>query len=397
MQLTCLAPYAQSIDGGVTFVNIALNFNIGEHMKISLKHSILMASLSTLCVSAHADGISFYALIDGGMASNSIKGAGGTSRTEFVTGGYAPNFVGMTGEKSLGTGLKGGFNVEQGFLLTNNPGAANNSRFFFGSDSIANRQANVFLQGSYGTLKAGTQANIAFKSVLMGDARFGSNYGSSLAAVVIDGGLGTIDTSAISYTSPLMSGFTLAASLVASQRATPTANVSSGSRLSANYAMNNFSATFATFNNNTKSVPATPDANGYVTGVNYKLNAFTLKGSYIKEKNPGNTPAGAARALNNLKTLGFGGAYVLNDTTTFDAGIYRSTDSGARYKMNTLGVGVQYKIIKDLALYAQYAHVKNKDAATVAYNFAGPTIQPGSLIAGQSATTFNIGALYSFF
>ena len=65
--------------------------------------------------------------------------------------------------------------------------------------------------------------------------------------------------------------------------------------------------------------------------------------------------------------------------------------------MNTAGIGVQYKIIKDLALYAQYAHVSNKDTRTVAFNFAGPTIQPGSLLVGQSASTLNIGALYSFF
>ena len=200
-------------------------------MKTLLKQSILLTSLSTIGMSAHADGISFYALIDGGMAATSIRGAGGTGRTEFVTGGYAPNFAGMTGEKSLGSGLKGGFNVEQGFLLNKNP--TTDSRYFFGPDSLANRQANVFLSGGYGTVKLGTQANIAFKSVLLGDARFGSNYGSSLASIVIDGGLGTVDTSALSYTSPVLSGFTLAASLVSSQRDTGSPNVKSGSRVSA--------------------------------------------------------------------------------------------------------------------------------------------------------------------
>jgi len=286
---------------------------------------------------------------------------------------------------------------EQGFLLTNNLGTTNNSRFFFGSDSIANRQANVYASGSFGTVRAGTQPNIAFKSVLLGDARNGSNYGSSLAAIVIDGGLGTVDTSAISYTSPLMSGFTLAGSLVSSQRATPTSNVTSGARLAANYSKDAFSATVATFTNNTKSVPSTPNANGLVTGANYKFGASTLKGSYIKEKNPGNRPAGAAFALNNLKTFGIGGNYDLSTETTLDFGVFRTADSKAKYKMNTTGVGIQHKFIKDLTLYAQYAYVKNNDASTVAYKFAGPTIQPGSIARGQSASTLNIGALYAFF
>ena len=364
-------------------------------MKALFKQTIIATSLAAASMGAHADGFNFYALIDGGMASNNIRGAGGTSRTEFVTGGYAPNFVGMTGEKSLGNGLKGGFQLEQGFLLNNNPGT--NSRFFFGGDSIANRQANVYATGSFGTVRAGTQPNIAFKSVLLGDARNGSNYGSSLAAIVIDGGLGTVDTSAISYTSPLMSGFTLAGSLVSSQRATLTSNVTSGARLAGNYSKDAFSATIATFTNNTKSVPSTPNATGYVTGANYKFGAFTLKGSYIKEKNPGNKPAGAAFALNNLKTFGIGGNYDLSAETTLDFGVFRTADSTAKYKMNTTGVGIQHKFIKDLTLYAQYAYVKNNDAATVAYNFAGPTIQPGAIARGQSASTLNIGALYAFF
>ncbi len=357
--------------------------------KNRITRPLLLASLSAIGMGAHAaDGFNFYALIDGGMAATSISGPGGTGRTEFVTGGYAPNFVGMTAEKSLGTGLKGGIQLEQGFLLNNNPSATNNSRFFFGGDSIANRQANAYITGSMGSLRFGTQPNIAFKSVLMGDPRFGSNYGSSLAGIVIDGGLGTVDTSALSYTSPTVSNFTMAASLVASQRATPTSNVTSGARASALYKNDAFSATYAIYNNNTKSVPSTPDSNGHVLGANYKLGAFTLKGIFTKQKNP---------TLRNYKTAGFGGAYEWNPDLTLDAGVYRSRDTAAAYKMNTVGLGAQYKIIKDLALYAQYAKVKNADRATVAFNFAGPTIEPGSLVTGQSASTLNVGFLYSFF
>src|SRR4051812_32779918 len=92
-------------------------------MKTTIAHTILLASLSTVGAQAHAaaDGFNFYGLIDGGMATTKIKGGTGNSRSEFVTGGYAPNFVGMTAQKSIGTGLKGGFQLEQGFLLNSNP------------------------------------------------------------------------------------------------------------------------------------------------------------------------------------------------------------------------------------------------------------------------------------
>jgi len=359
-------------------------------MKTTMKHTILLASLSAFGTQAHAaaDGFNFYGLIDGGMVSTNIKGAGGTSRTEFVTGGYAPNFVGMTGQKSMGKN-KGGFQLEQGFLLNNNPGATNNSRFFFGPDSIFNRRANVYVEGDFGTVRLGTQGNIAFgNTVLAFDPRSGSNYGSALAAIDIDGGLATIDTAAFSYTSPVMSGWKFAASLVGSQRANPTASVTSGYRGSVNYGTGPFSASFSFYKNETKSVPATPDADGHILGAAYKFGAFTMKGLYADQKT-------AARP--DQKTYGVGGTYDVSPVLTLDAGIYNSKDSGAGYKQKTLGFGGQYKIIKDLSLYAQYANVKNDSTAAASFNFAGPTIQPGAITAGQKATTINVGALFAFF
>ena len=97
---------------------------------------------------------------------------------------------------------------------------------------------------------------------------------------------------------------------------------------------------------------------------------------------------------------GFGGIYDLTSETSIDAGIFRSKQnltSTTNYKMNTYGVGVQHKFLKDLTAYAQYASVKNNGTATAAFNFAGPTIEPGSLTVGQKAKTLNLGVLYAFF
>jgi predicted porin len=185
-----------------------------------------------------------------------------------------------------------------------------------------------------------------------------------------------------------MSGFTFAGSLVASQRGSPTANVTSGYRGSATYKMNNAGATVAYYKNETNSVPATPDRDGTIIGGTYKFGAFTLKGLYVKQKNA---------PLNNLKTMGIGGGYQVSPELTLDVGFYSSKDSAARYKMKTTGFGAQYKIIKDLSLYAQYSKVKNDDTAVASFNFAGPTIQPGTIGVGQSATTINVGALFAFF
>lgn len=361
-------------------------------IKTTLKHTLVAASLSTLfAATAHAagDGFNFYGLIDGGIAATSIRGAGGTSKTEFVTGGYAPNFVGLTLQKSVGD-LKGGVQLEQGFLLNNNPCGTtctvSNSRYWFGDDSIANRRANVYIEGKYGTARLGTQGNIAFSSVLMAEPRFGSNFGSALAAVDIDGGLGTNDNSALSYSSPTYNGFSGAVSLVSSQRTNTAGTINSGSRAAGNYKNDAFGATMAFYKNNFSAARA---SSGSIFGATYKIKDFTIKGLYVKQDNGG--------ALTNLRTTGFGGAWEATPDLTIDLGLYTSSDSGGNYQQKTLGFGAQYKIIKDLSLYAQYANVKNNKTATAAYNFAGPTILSGNVLTGQTATTLNVGALFAFF
>lgn len=349
-------------------------------MQAVFQKSLCAAALVAATVCAHAEGVSIYALLDASVASSSISGSGTTAnKTEFVTGGYAPNFIGIAGEKKLEGSVTGGFKVEQGFLLSQP--ASGNSRFAFGDDSLFNRKAYLYIKAPFGTGAIGTQSNIAFDSVLLGDARFGSNYGSSLAAVVISGGLGTIDNNAVSYTSPTLSGFTAAASYVPE-----TATVRSGTRLAGTYASGPLKATLAYYR--TDVIAETEARTGSVVGATYKIGDFDVKGLYVKQK---------TATYDALTTVGFGGAYFATAKLTFDAGIYRSSDSGSDYKMDTVGLGVQYQFVKDLTAYAQYANVKNRGSTSVPFNFAPPTLLTGSLTTDQTANTFNVGLLYSFF
>lgn len=349
-------------------------------MQNVISKSLCTVALVGAATCAHADGLSFYALLDASVASTSISGPGTTaSKTEFVTGGYAPNFAGIGGEKSLSSGLTGGFKLEQGFLL--NQPAAGNSRFAFGDDSLFNRQAKLYLKGKYGTGALGTQPNIAFNSVLYAEPRFGSNYGSSLAAIVISGGLGTVDNSSVSYTSPDYSGVTLAAQVL-----TETSTVNSGYRLSGSYAVGNVKATLAAYT--TDVIGEAKKRSGTVLGGSYRMGALDLKAMAVNQKNV---------TYADLTTLGVGGAYSVNGDLTLDFGIFRSSDSATSYKMETFAVGAQQKILKDLVVYAQYASVKNDGKGTTPYNFAPPTLITGGITAGQTASTFNIGLLYSFF
>jgi predicted porin len=347
----------------------------GGLMKTVFQKSLLVCLLGSAGLSAQAEGFNFYALLDGGIASTSISHGGG-SKTEFVTGGYAPNFMGMSSEKTLGNGLSAGFKLEQGFLLN----AKDGTYWWFGKDSLFNRQANLYVKGGFGTVTAGTQGNLAFSSVLLGEPRAGSNYGSALASIAIDGGLGTVDQGAIAYTSPTVNGWTGAAAYVPE-----TASVKSGERYSVTYASKDYAATLAGYANDLGA----SKAKGYVAGASYKLGALTVKGLFMNQDN-GST-------LANLETYGAGGSYAVTPELTADFGLYKSSDSAASYKTSTFAVGLQYKFLKDLVVYGQYANVKNQDVKDAAFNFAGPTLLTGSVAAGQTASTVNVGLLYSFF
>jgi predicted porin len=354
-------------------------------MKTVISKTIGVAALATASLGAHAEGVSFYGLLDGGYASTSIKG--GASTTEFVTGGYAPNFVGVTGSKDLGKGMTGGFNLEQGFLL-NSPSSSTSSRFGFGSDSIFNRQANLFIKGGFGEIKAGTQGNAAFSSVLLGDARFGSDYGSSLAAVVINGGMSTVDSGTLAYTSPTMYGLTAVYQYVPQDNvsnSTGTGGIRGGTRASLSYAAGPFKASLAAYG--TDTVGETVTRKGTVAAATYKIGPVDLKGLYVLQK---------TATYDALKTVGLGGAYFATADWTFDFGVFKTTDSATDYQSFATGIGAQYALAKGMTAYFQYANVKNTGATSVAYNFVGDTQAGFSITSGQIASTYNVGILYSF-
>jgi hypothetical protein len=357
-------------------------------MKHQIKHIASLCLLGVAASQVHAEGFNFYALLDGGIASTHLSGgAAGTSKTgtEFVTGGYAPNFLGITSEKSLGQGFVGGFKLEQGFLL--NPSSTAKPGFFSDLSGLFNREANLYIKSESGTLTVGTQGNAFFSSLLSVDPRSAPNFGSSLAVTVVDGGTGTNDKGGISYQSPSMSGLSFKVGYMPSNFSE---NIKTGTRFSLKYEKGPFMVTAASYNTEMTSAPDYRKT-GTLAGGSYKVGDVTLKLMSVKQTNP---------TYKDLQTLGYGGAYQLTPTLAVDFGIYDSKDGATGYKTNTIGTGVQYKFLKDLTAYGQYSTVKNTGTQTAAYNFAPPMAVDsgaGSLTANQTGNTLNIGLLYGFF
>lgn len=353
-------------------------------MKITRSRVLVLSALALASAQAFADGASFYALVDGGIAASSITGAGTTSsKSEFVTGGVAPTFAGFKLEKT-DSGITYGVQLEQGFTL-NSPGGT--SFYSFGNGDILNRQKNFYVSTGAGKFVVGVQPNVAFVNVLGIDPRGGSNFGSSLAMIDAQGGLGTVDNASVSYSSPAMSGFKVALQYVP-ESSTATGDVKTGSRASINYGAGNLSVGLSTYSSQINGTNV-KDSTGTILGATYKMGSFTLKGITASQNTNTYTSA--------LTTNGIGGAYSLSDKVSFDLGYYNATSSIGNFKVDTTAAGVYYSLGKDLKVYGQYALVNNTGSSTSAWNFAGPSIITGNLTAGQKAETLNVGLLFSYF
>jgi len=357
-------------------------------MKKNALQLLALTALGVSTLTAQAEGLYTYALIDAGIASTKISGLNPPatpSKTEFVTGGYAPTFAGMTYEKGLAGGLTVGGKLEQGFLLSAD---SNGKNYGFGNGDILNREANIYIKSTAGTFIFGRQPNAAFKTVLLGDPRSGSNYGSSLSIINIQQGLSTVDDAALTYISTPMGGITGTLEWVPESKAATTGNLKSGNRASVQYAGSAMNIGLATYTD-TKytSSTATANASGNIASATYKISAATLKGIYATQKT---TPSSSS-----VNTQGFGGAYELTGSTTLDAGLYSS--SGGTIKLSTSAMGVQHKLTKELSLYAQYANVQNKGTSSTYSNFTWTTVFQNTVGVSQTAKTLNAGLLLALF
>jgi len=360
-------------------------------MKSVVKKSALIALLGLGGAAAHAEGFNFYALLDAGVASSTISGAktGNGTTSEFMTGGFAPNFFGLSAEKKMEGGVTGGFKLETGFLLNPQNSSMNsfhgygNSIYAYGNNNLFNRQANLYVKSDVGTFALGTQDSLAFDAVLVADPRSASNYGSSLASVAADGGsaLPSIDVGAFKYTAPTVSGFTVAVEFVPRNNTSASTATKLESSESVKYSAGPLTAVLAGRNGQTGNTAT-------VGGLTYKIDSFTVKGLMVAEKTP---------TYQKLNTYGLGGLYAYTPAVSFDVGVYNTKDSATNYNMNTAAAGVYYNFVKDLTLYGQYANVKNNGSVTGVYNFTWTSVAPGALAAGSTGSTVNVGLLYAFF
>ncbi len=299
--------------------------------------------------------VTVYGVADAGFSSFS----GDSQRSTGVhSSGLQTSRLGFRGEEALGNGLKAVFNFESGISLDN--AAAWQS----------NRQSNVGISGSFGTVLIGRQGSLSDSwHGGAGAENFGNLSSRNVTNQTLRGGFANAKVDAISYVSPAFSGLTFGAAVafldeggadnlpVAGRPGKTTDNRNTLYQIGVNYANGPLTAA-ATFAMADHDVYKT--AKEYTVAAAYDFGVVALSGAY--------------EAVKDVYAGGFAsGVGVLEDNATWSLGLsipvmakgkihfgYSQTDNDAKdsdYKAYMLGY--QHTLSKRTDLYAAYQHMSN--------------------------------------
>lgn len=171
------------------------------------KSLIALAVIAASGAAMAQSSVTLYGVADAGIGRNPGDDTRVTGGTDDVNNGASR--VGVTGVEDLGNGNKVGFQFETGLRLADGATASGGST----KDAFWGRQANVFVSGGWGTIKAGRQLTVSHIVEGVYDLTGQANYS------VVDRNFSAAGTdnradSAIAYVSPNMGGLQAAVAFV---------------------------------------------------------------------------------------------------------------------------------------------------------------------------------------
>lgn len=285
------------------------------------------------------------------------------------SGGLAGSRIGFKGTEDLGGGLKASFNLEQAVDLTN---GATNSPTSATPGQTFDRQANISLNGGFGTVKLG-RSTTAFDDI---NGAANSGFDSALSATEGSPGnsvwvsyIGRADAQ-IYYASPELNGISGAVgfTLEGNQKTTnPTNDITS---LHVKYTSGPIYAGFAY--QDEKRVGAKATQHTLFNG-SYNLGIATLKGSFRTVKNS------ADDSYQNPKATEyhFGVDYPVNSNLTLSVG-YANSETEASNGLSTgtsrsavaYGLAAGYSLSKRTTVYGGF-NASKKDGKKDSFMAAG--------------------------
>lgn len=267
------------------------------------KSLITLAVISAACGTAYADDVTLYGRADLGLVyTHNELSVGNTSTKDHAftmeSGNGGSSRFGLTGNETLGNGMKINFIVENGFKADS--GELNGGK----EGRIFDREASVGVMGAYGTIRAGRMASILTDAGSMGYYAgtvnpFGTGWGTHVYshANLFANNIGVMDN-VVGYISPNFAGMTV----------------------------------YAQYGMGEQGAENTARANRYAAlGMKYSVGALELAGA-VDWTNKKSVGGGANYTLQDTKdamTVNFGGSYDFGAIKTFVATQYFKNASDA--------------------------------------------------------------------
>lgn len=306
--------------------------------------------------------------------------------------------VGLKGSDDLGDGLKAIWQIEQQIDMDNSSATGAKNTF-------ATRNTFAGLSGdSWGTLVLGRHDS-PYKIATRKLDVFGDSLSDNRSLMGQAGAHDTRPTDTVIYTSPAMSGFTVAAAYAAGAETATLSTDTKGKAwsLAGMYGNGplNASLAYQVFDYGSAGTgqyagTANTRSKAYKLGGGYKIDALQLNAVY--EKTSDNIGAGFTDSK-GFKAYYLSGKYSLgnNDAVklayTHASGLNNGTaDTGA----NQFSVGYDHSLSKRTTVYAMYTSLSNQAAASYKITNAGSTAGGIATVAGNDPTAFSFGMKHAF-
>ena len=346
-------------------------------------------SLIALAVLAAASGaamaqssVTLFGVVDATYA----YGSGSVSnKSQLTNSGYNTSRLGFRGVEDLGGGMSASFWLEAGLNNDNGSGVltnTNNQAATTGGGGLTfNRRSTVSLNGGFGEVRLGRDYTPQFWNLTVFDP-FGTNgVGATLTHdAKLAGPTGTRASNSIGYFLPgNLGGFYGQAQYYMGENNSNAANKKDGNGLAlrAGYANGPINAAIAF--SETKFLAG--NIKSWNLGGQYDLGMAKIMAHYSEDKISGGND-GKGFLLGGLIPVGAGEVRLAYST-------YKIDTVGADPRTNKLALGYVHNLSKRTALYATYAHLSNKNGASLALNNA----QTG---ANSNSNGYDFGIRHSF-
>ena len=393
-----------------------------------MKNQLTLLAAATLACMGTAqaqNSITFYGAMDAGVLNMSTSTSSAVytptttdagSYSGLKDGGIGGSNLGLKGERDMGNGNKGYFQLQANVSLQDGKiGGANSGATV--TNGNFNQIALVGLSGNAGDVKLGRQVAPMYFAMASTDARGARYFGSTLTTLVgmnsatrAWNGAGNAifgnvyNDNSLTYTTPKFGDTTVSVQHVfgnvggsnsaGSQNSVTAMYNKDNLRLSALYysGNGNGSATLAAPGNTT-----TANNNRLTSlGALYTMGSWTMSFATFDGKIPSGgqvAASGSAVAGTNHTTANaYGLAYKMNPEITISGGYYTIADkSNADSKATQTALSVDYLMFKDTIAYVQTANTNN-----TGNNMNLSPIFGSPVPAGKSNNATMVGLRYTF-